>query len=177
MGFAPILGRCLFPHLCLRIYVYASVRKSAQLPAGALDMGVRMWDGPAMTSIRASKVVCGVSIAWLVLAVADVAALLGNWPVSRGVSEVGLMVLCAGVFALIYICEPKSFRPPREGKVGFWSAVGAMVVLGAGGGLIASALKPHGVLVVVSAVAAVAMGAALGRFLETHVDPWRESAR
>ena len=103
MGFAPILGRWLFPHLCLRIYVYASVRKCAQLSAGALDMGVRMWDGPAMTSIRASKVVCGVSIAWLVLAVADVAALLGNWPVSRGVSEVGLMVLCAGVFALIYI--------------------------------------------------------------------------
>ena len=51
-----------------------------------------------------------------------------------------------------------------------------MVALGAGGGLAVGILKPHGVLMAVSVVAVVAMGVALGWFMETHLAPWHHPA-
>jgi hypothetical protein len=125
-----------------------------------------------MTTIRQSKVLWTASIAMLVLAVANVAAVVGNWPVSRSVSQYGFLVLGAGVFALLYKVEPESFRPPTEGKLGFWSAMCGMVVLGLGAGWMTSVLKSQGAWLTASAVAVVAMGVALGWFMETHVSPW-----
>jgi hypothetical protein len=125
-----------------------------------------------MTTIRQSKVLWTASIAMLVLAVANVAVVILNWPVSRSASEWGFVVLGAGVFALLYKVEPESFRPPVEGKLGFWSAMCGMVVLGLGGGLTVSILKPHGVLMAGCAVGVVAVGVVLGWFMETHVSPW-----
>jgi hypothetical protein len=125
-----------------------------------------------MNTMRQSKVLSAAAIAMLVLAVANVAVVVGNWPVSRSVSQYGFLVLGAGVFALLYRVEPESFRPPAEGKFGFWGTVCAMVVLGGGSGLVASIVKPQGTSLVVGAVAVVAMGVALGWFVETHVAPW-----
>ena len=132
----------------------------------------RVWDGAVMTSIRQSKASWTAVIAMLVLAVANVVAVIANWPVSRSVSTDGLMVLCAVVFVLLYKAEPESFRPPAEGKLGFWGAMCAMAVLAVGCGVMVIVFKPQGTLMVVSAVAVVGMGAGLGRFMETHLAPW-----
>jgi hypothetical protein len=144
------------------------VRKGAQLSAGALDIGVRMWDGGAMTSIRQSRVLWPIAITLLVLAVANVAAVVGNWPVSRSVSGYGFLVLGAGVFALLYWVEPDSFRPAEGRKLAFWGIACAIVFVGTGAGLTASILKPHGVLMLVTAIGAVAVGVGLGAMIEAH---------
>jgi hypothetical protein len=111
-------------------------------------------------------------IAMLVLAVANVVAVIVNWPVSRSVSTDSLIVLSVVVFVLLCKTEPESFRPPAEGKLGFWGAMCAMAVLAVGGGVMVIVFKPQGTLMVASAVAVVAMGAGLGRFMETHLAPW-----
>jgi hypothetical protein len=122
-------------------------------------------DGAAMTSIRASKVLWP-AIALLALAVANVAAVIANWPVSRSVSADGLMVLSVGVFVGLYMYDRDSLRAPEGRKLVFWSVICVGGLLGAGAGVMASALKTHGVLVSVTCVAVVAMGVGMGRFIE-----------
>jgi MFS family permease len=122
-----------------------------------------------MTSIRASKVLCSTAITLLVLAVVNVLVVAGGWPVSRNVAGYGLMVLGAGVFALLYRVEPESFRPQEGRKLVFWSVACGIVLLGAGGGLIASVLKPHGVLLLVTLLGLVAIGAVVGTVIEPHL--------
>jgi hypothetical protein len=130
-----------------------------------------MWDGAAMTAIRQSKVLWPATIALLVLAVANVAAVVGNWPVSRSVSGYGFFVLGAGVFAMLYIDDPANFQVWEERKLVFWSVACAIVLLGLGGGLLASALKPHGVLLLVTLVGLVTIGAGVGAVIEAHQPP------
>jgi hypothetical protein len=122
-----------------------------------------------MSAIRQSKVLWPVTIALLVLAVANVAAVIMNWPVSRSVSGYGFLVLGAGVFALLYRVEPESFRLPEERKLVFWSVACGIVLLGAGAGLIASVWKTHGVLVSMTCVGVVAIGVGVGAVIEAHL--------
>ena len=126
-------------------------------------------DGAAMSAIRQSKVLWPVTIALLVLAVANVAAVIVNWPVSRSVSGYGFLVLGAGVFALLYRVEPESFRLPEERKLVYWSVACGIVLLGASAGLVATVLKTHGVLVSVTCVGVVAIGAGMGRIIEVRL--------
>jgi hypothetical protein len=77
-------------------------------------------------------------------------------------------VLSAGVFALLYRVEPESFRAPKGSKLVFWSVACAIVFVGAGAGLVASVFKTHGVLVSVTCVGVVAIGAGVGAVIEAH---------